>query len=98
MSSQSAADPSAAGRSTADRAAAGGADAGDVYVRAGTVVFGLGALATLVTFVPLLLHRTPLPTAMYWLSMLMPLGFLLALTGLLLNARAQRRRVRARNG
>ncbi|MET8624829.1 hypothetical protein ABZW30_13890 [Kitasatospora sp. NPDC004669] len=68
-------------------------DPGDVYVKAGTAVFGLGALATLITFVPLFLHLTPLPTAMYWLSMLMPAGFLAALTGLFLNARAQRRRV-----
>ncbi|MFF4384665.1 hypothetical protein [Kitasatospora sp. NPDC001547] len=68
------------------------AEPGDVYVKAGAIVFGLGALATLVTFVPLFLHLTPLPTAAYWLSMLMPAGFLAALTGLLLNARAQRRR------
>ncbi|MGW7447825.1 hypothetical protein [Kitasatospora sp. NPDC054795] len=67
-------------------------DPGDVYVKAGAIVFGLGALATLVTFVPLFLHLTPLPTAAYWLSMLMPAGFLAALTGLLLNARSQRRR------
>ncbi|WP_030235157.1 hypothetical protein [Streptomyces sp. NRRL S-350] len=69
------------------------ADPGDVYVKAGAIVFGLGALATLVTFVPLFLHLTPLPTAAYWLSMLMPAGFLAALTGLFVNARAQRRRV-----
>ncbi|GAB7181483.1 hypothetical protein ATKI12_1314 [Kitasatospora sp. Ki12] len=69
------------------------ADPGDVYVKAGVIVFGLGAVATLVTFVPLFLHLTPLPTAAYWLSMLMPAGFLSALTGLFLNARAQRRRV-----
>ncbi|WP_406202110.1 hypothetical protein OH807_23245 [Kitasatospora sp. NBC_01560] len=73
------------------------ADRGDTFVKAGTIVFGLGTLATLVTFVPLFLHLTPLPTAAYWLSMLMPLGFLLALTGLLLSARAQRARVRARD-
>ncbi|MDH6706461.1 hypothetical protein P3T27_003184 [Kitasatospora sp. MAA19] len=73
------------------------ADPGDVYVKAGTVVFGLGALATLVTFVPLFLHLTPLPTAAYWLSMLMPAGFLAALVGLLRNARAQRRRVEAQS-
>ncbi|WP_395294789.1 hypothetical protein ACF9IK_15485 [Kitasatospora hibisci] len=71
------------------------ADRGDLYVRSGAIVFGLGALATLATFVPLFLHLTPLPTAAYWLSMLMPLGFLLALTGMVLSARAQRRRVRA---
>ncbi|MGW4893713.1 hypothetical protein ACWEQL_15825 [Kitasatospora sp. NPDC004240] len=90
MSSRSTAtSPSAA---TAPRAAA---DPGDVLVKAGTIVFGLGALATLITFVPLFLHRTPLPSAAYWLSMTMPLGFLFALAGLLLNVRAQRRRARA---
>ncbi len=67
-------------------------DRGDVWVRAGAIVFALGAVATLVTFVPLFLHLTPLPTAAYWLSMLMPLGFLLSLVGLLTSARAQRRR------
>ncbi|MFI6447946.1 hypothetical protein [Kitasatospora sp. NPDC050543] len=71
------------------------ADRGDAYVRAGAIVFGLGAIATLVTFVPLFFHLTPLPTAAYWLSMLMPLGFLLCLVGLLLSARAQRRRANA---
>ncbi|MGA5818293.1 hypothetical protein ACPC54_10585 [Kitasatospora sp. NPDC094028] len=70
------------------------ADPGDAYVKAGTIVFGVGALVTLATFVPLFLHLTPLPTAAYWLSMLMPAGFLSALVGLFLNARAQRRRVR----
>ncbi|MEV7020806.1 hypothetical protein [Kitasatospora sp. NPDC093558] len=68
------------------------ADRGDAYVRVGAIVFGVGALATLVTFVPLFLHLTPLPTAAYWLSMLMPVGFLLALVGLYVNARAQKRR------
>ncbi|MEV7776448.1 hypothetical protein [Kitasatospora sp. NPDC086791] len=71
------------------------ADPGDVYVKAGVIVFGLGAIATLATFVPMFLHLTPLPTAAYWLSMLMPAGFLAALIGLFLNAREQRRRVGA---
>ncbi|MFI6156145.1 hypothetical protein ACIBCA_26060 [Kitasatospora sp. NPDC051170] len=69
------------------------ADPGDVYVKAGTVVFGLGMLATLATLVPLFLHLTPLPSVAWWLSMLMPAGFLAALVGLLRNARAQRRRM-----
>ncbi|MFC9324846.1 hypothetical protein [Kitasatospora sp. NPDC057015] len=71
------------------------ADRGDLYVRAGAIVFAAGAVATLVTFVPLFLDLTPLPTAAYWLSMLMPLGFLLALVGMLSSARAQRRRAAA---
>ncbi|WP_371480004.1 hypothetical protein [Kitasatospora sp. NBC_00315] len=70
-------------------------DRGDGYVRAGAIVFAVGAVATLVTFVPLFFHLTPLPTAAYWLSMLMPLGFLISLVGLLLSARAQRRRAAA---
>ncbi|WP_234326984.1 hypothetical protein [Streptomyces sp. NRRL WC-3742] len=69
------------------------ADPGDVYVKVGTVVFGLGMLATLATLVPLFLHLTPLPSVAWWLSMLMPAGFLAALVGLLRNARAQRRRM-----
>ncbi|AXI78182.1 hypothetical protein [Peterkaempfera bronchialis] len=64
---------------------------GDALVRAGTVVFIVGAVATIATFVPLFLDLTRLPTAAYWVSMLMPVGFLLALTGLLRSARAQHR-------
>ncbi len=71
------------------------ADRGDAYVRAGAIVFGVGAVATLVTFVPLFFDLPRLPTLAYWLCMLMPLGFLLSLTGLLLSARAQRLRQQA---
>ncbi|MFD9129721.1 hypothetical protein [Kitasatospora sp. NPDC059571] len=71
------------------------ADRGDTLVRAGAVVFGVGAVATLITFVPLFFHLTPLPTVAYWISMLMPVGLLLALAGLLASARAQRRRAQA---
>ncbi|WP_035846462.1 hypothetical protein [Kitasatospora azatica] len=72
-------------------------ETGEGLVRVGAVVFVLGALATIVTFVPLFFHLTPLPSAAYWASMLMPLGFLLALTGLFRSARAQRRRANAAN-
>ncbi|MDH6112284.1 hypothetical protein P3T36_003696 [Kitasatospora sp. MAP12-15] len=70
-------------------------ESGEGLVRAGAIVFCVGALATIVTFVPLFLHLTPLPTPAYWASMLMPLGFLLALLGLLRSARAGRRRADA---
>ncbi|GAA2140164.1 hypothetical protein GCM10009760_23120 [Kitasatospora kazusensis] len=70
------------------------ADSGDAFVRAGAIVFGFGAVATLVTFVPLFFDLPRLPTIAYWLCMLMPLGFLCSLTGMLLSARAQRRRVK----
>ncbi|GAA1074046.1 MULTISPECIES: hypothetical protein [Kitasatospora] len=70
------------------------ADRGDALVRAGAIVFAVGAVATLVTFVPLFFDLTRLPTAAYWICMLMPLGFLLSLAGLLATARAERRRAR----
>lgn len=65
-------------------------DRGDVLVKAGAVVFLTGAVATLATFVPLFLDLTPLPTAAYWVSMLMPLGLALALTGMFRESRAKR--------
>ena len=65
---------------------------GDSLVRAGAIVFIAGAVATIATFVPYFLDLARLPSAAYWLSMLMPLGFLLALLGLLRSARDQRRR------
>ncbi|MFJ1703542.1 hypothetical protein [Kitasatospora sp. NPDC088346] len=68
------------------------ADRGDALVRAGAIVFGAGAVATLVTFVPLFFDLPRFPSPAYWLCMLMPLGFLLSVTGLFLSARAQRRR------
>jgi len=64
---------------------------GDSLVRAGAVIFIVGAVATVATFVPLFLDLARLPTAAYWFSMLMPGGFLLALLGLLRSARAERR-------
>lgn len=69
-----------------------GTDRGDLLVRSGAIVFAFGAVATLVTFVPLFFGLPRLPTVAYWLCMLMPLGFLVALLGLLSSARAQRRR------
>ncbi|AUG79148.1 hypothetical protein CFP65_4399 [Kitasatospora sp. MMS16-BH015] len=71
---------------------------GAAFVRAGGIVFGLGSVATLVTFVPLFFHLKPLPTAAYWLCMLMPLGFLLSLVGLLQGARAQKHRAEEGSG
>ncbi|RKN41721.1 hypothetical protein [Streptomyces hoynatensis] len=68
-----------------------GRNPGDVLVRAGALVFGIGALATLVTVTPLFLGADPLPTAAYLLSMLMGVGFLLAAAGLLRAVRSERR-------
>ncbi|KQV24149.1 MULTISPECIES: hypothetical protein [unclassified Kitasatospora] len=62
-------------------------DRGDGLVRAGGIVFLVGAVGAIVTFVPLFFDLTPLPSVAYWISMLMPAGFLLALSGLFLSAR-----------
>ncbi|GAA2252528.1 MULTISPECIES: hypothetical protein [Kitasatospora] len=68
---------------------------GDGLVRAGTIVFLAGSIATIATFVPLFFGLPRFPSIAYWVCMLMPAGFLLALCGLLRSARAQRRRAAA---
>ncbi|MFF9277852.1 hypothetical protein [Streptomyces griseosporeus] len=68
---------------------------GDRLIRAGAIVFFIGALATLVTVAPLLLGTTPFPTYMFGLSMLMAVGFVLAGAGVLRSAAAGRRQARA---
>ncbi|GAA2487736.1 hypothetical protein ACFW9F_22215 [Streptomyces sp. NPDC059506] len=70
------------------------AHAGDGLVRAGAVVFLVGAVATVVTVAPLFLGWKPLPTAAYLVSMLMGVGFAMAMAGLLRSAHVQRRRAR----
>jgi hypothetical protein len=64
---------------------------GDALVRIGAIVFLIGAVATVVTVAPLFLGLKALPSAAYFVSMLMPVGFGTALLGLLRSARAQRR-------
>lgn len=64
---------------------------GDALVRVGAILFVIGAVATIVTVAPLFLGLTPLPSAAYFVSMVMPVGFAVALVGLLRAARAQRR-------
>ena len=68
---------------------------GDGLVRAGVVVFLIGAVATLVTVAPLFLGTSPFPTYMFGLSMLMGVGFLIAGAGVLRSAAAGRRQARA---
>lgn len=78
-----------------DKTQTNSAEPGDRLIRAGAIVFFLGAVATLVTVAPLLLHTTPFPTYMYGLSMLMGIGFLMAGAGLLQSISAGRRQARA---
>ncbi|MET8457715.1 hypothetical protein [Streptomyces parvulus] len=68
---------------------------GDRLIRAGAIVFFVGAVATLVTVAPLLLGTTPFPTYMFGLSMLMGVGFLVAGAGVFRSIAAGRRHARA---
>ncbi|MEU8977771.1 hypothetical protein [Streptomyces sp. NPDC048309] len=81
-----------------DKTQANSAEAGDRLIRAGAIIFFIGALATLVTVAPLLLGTTPFPTYMFGLSMLMGVGFLLAGAGVLQSIAEGRRRARAARG
>ncbi|MFJ4539188.1 hypothetical protein ACIP39_24985 [Streptomyces tibetensis] len=78
-----------------DKTQTNSAAPGDRLVRAGAVVFFIGALATLVTVAPLLLGTTPFPTYMFGLSMLMAVGFLMAGAGVLCSVAAGRRQARS---
>ncbi|MGW0842045.1 hypothetical protein ACWD26_18090 [Streptomyces sp. NPDC002787] len=77
-----------------DKTQPNSAEPGDRLIRAGGVVFIVGAVATLVTVAPLFLGTTPFPTYMFVLSMLMGVGFLLAGAGVLQSVAAGRRRAR----
>ncbi|WP_405871665.1 MULTISPECIES: hypothetical protein [unclassified Streptomyces] len=78
-----------------DKTQTNSTDPGDRLIRAGAIVFFLGALATLVTVAPLFLHAKPFPTYMFGLSMLMGVGFLMAGAGVLQSIAAGRRQARA---
>ncbi|MCT7356701.1 hypothetical protein N4P33_31825 [Streptomyces sp. 15-116A] len=78
-----------------DKTQANSAAPGDGLVRAGALVFFIGAVATLVTVAPLFLGTTPFPTYMFGLSMLMAVGFLMAGAGVLRSVAAGRRQARA---
>lgn len=76
-------------------AAERGRQPGDLLVRIGGIVFVVGAVATLITFVPFFLGTDPFPAAAYVVSMLMGVGFALAGAGLGRSMAVQRRRTRA---
>ncbi|MFF5966964.1 hypothetical protein ACFY64_25195 [Streptomyces collinus] len=78
-----------------DKTQTNSAAPGDRLVRAGAVVFFIGALATLVTVAPLFLGTSPFPTYMFGLSMLMAVGFVMAGAGVLRSVAAGRRQARA---
>ncbi|MET9929744.1 MULTISPECIES: hypothetical protein [unclassified Streptomyces] len=71
---------------------------GDGLVKAGVVVFAIGAVATLVTVAPLFLGTDPFSTVAYTVSMLMGVGFLVAAAGVMRSIAAQRRQARTGAG
>ncbi|MFI5794196.1 hypothetical protein [Streptomyces sp. NPDC051677] len=77
-----------------DKTQTNSAAPGDRLIRAGAIVFFVGAVATLVTVAPLFLGTTPFPTYMFGLSMLMGVGFLIAAAGVLQSVAAGRRQAR----
>ncbi|MFF0790788.1 hypothetical protein [Streptomyces spiralis] len=81
-----------------DKTQTNSAAAGDGLIRAGAIVFFVGAAATLVTVAPLFLGARPFPTYMFGLSMLMGVGFLIAGAGVLRSIAAQRRQARGGTG
>ncbi len=78
-----------------DKTQTNSAEPGDRLVRTGAIVFFVGTVATLVTVAPFLLGKSPFPTYMFGLSMLMGVGFLIAGAGVLRSVAAQRRRARS---
>ncbi|MCB5178361.1 hypothetical protein [Streptomyces antimicrobicus] len=71
---------------------------GDALVRAGGIVFLIGAIATLVTMAPLFLDVDPFPSYAWAVCMLMGVGFAVSAAGVLRGIAAQRREARASQG
>lgn len=65
---------------------------GDRTVRAGAVLFGVGVLGVLAVLVPFLLGREDAPLWTTLAASLLPVGFGVALLGLLRGARARKKR------
>jgi membrane associated rhomboid family serine protease len=65
-------------------------------LRIGAALFGTGLVFAVLTFVPFLLGRSDAPTGFAVATMLCPLGFGVALTALVRDARQARRAQRQR--
>ncbi len=64
---------------------------GDLLVRIGGVIFAVGAVATLITFIPMFIGSEPFPPLAYGVSMLMGAGFAVAGLGMARSIAVQRR-------
>ncbi|MFZ0324337.1 MAG: hypothetical protein WAN48_09430 [Actinomycetes bacterium] len=81
---------------TVHRPSAARAGTSDRLMLTGVVVFAVGALAAVVALVPLLVGADPLPTAVYLLSVLAPVGLGMVLWGIWQTARRSGQSDRAR--
>lgn len=63
---------------------------GDRLVTVGAILFGIGLVAVLITVVPFFLGTDRMPLAVYLTAALAPLGFGVALVGLVRGARSRR--------
>ncbi|MFJ3926418.1 hypothetical protein [Streptomyces sp. NPDC090022] len=68
---------------------------GDALVKAGGIVFIVGAVATLATMAPLFLDTDPFPSYAWAVCMLMGVGFAIAAAGVMRGIASQRRTARA---
>ncbi|MEU6894006.1 hypothetical protein ABZ934_19805 [Streptomyces sp. NPDC046557] len=68
---------------------------GDGLIRAGGILFIVGAVATLVTMAPLFLDIEPFPSYAWAVCMLMGVGFAVSAAGVVRSVSAQRRVARA---
>lgn len=71
---------------------------GDLLVRIGAVVFGVGVLGVLAALVPFLLGRQDAPLWTTLVASLLPVGLLVALLGLLRAALSRRSEAGSRRG
>ncbi|MGN6246190.1 MAG: hypothetical protein ACTHQ3_21275 [Motilibacteraceae bacterium] len=63
---------------------------GDRLVTVGAVLFGIGLVAVLITVVPFFLGTDRMPLGVYLTAALAPIGFAVALVGLVRGARSRR--------
>ena len=87
--------PPTLGVMTGRHASADSGRPGDGLVRAGAVLFAVGVLALVVSVVPAVISGDPAqPVLVVLAGTLLPLGFAVALVGLLRGARTARREAR----
>ena len=65
---------------------------GDRLMRVGAVITAVGIVCTVIAIIPLVIPSLALPSAWWFLSMLIGVGLVLVIAGLLRSSRARRTR------